>query len=67
MKALVVIDMDNAAFDELPGCELSSILATLAERVAHHNDRSEHHINLYDSNGNKVGYFETIKTEEEQQ
>lgn len=54
MHAKITIQMDSAAFDDLPATELARILRDLAKHVeAGDTDRR-----LMDTNGNTVGRFE---------
>ena len=62
MYAEIHIEMDNAAFNDTPGTELSRILDEVVSIVINNPCLSEnYHITLRDINGNKVGYF-SIKT-----
>ncbi len=56
MRATIVLNMDNAAFEDAPGIELARILRKLADDVENNgpenaNDR------LHDINGNSIGEF----------
>ena len=55
MKATIKIEMDNAAFSDEPGYELSRILRELARDVE--CDGFSTRLNLRDLNGNVVGRF----------
>lgn len=57
MRAKIIIEMDNAAFDD--GGELSRILTDLASKVSftHFTDEYDRNLDLRDINGNKVGTF----------
>lgn len=62
MRALITVNMDNAAFDEHPPTELARILAKLASDI---NITATLYLAaaraepqpLRDANGNKVGHF----------
>ena len=60
MKAVIEIEMDNAAFEDSPASELARILRGIAAKVAN----GETEIVARDINGNSVGSLE-ITTEEE--
>lgn len=55
MRAIIKIDMDNAAFDE-PAVELARILRTLAVQVEWNDAK----IKILDINGNVVGEMKLI-------
>ena len=58
MKFKVTISMDNAAFDEVPGAEVSRILIKLAGEILQSPKLGELEAGPYrlkDINGNKVG------------
>ena len=55
MRALIKIDMNNAAFDEHPPTELARILASLASNLAVTGTLMPQP--LRDINGNRVGTF----------
>ena len=58
----VVIEMDNAAFDELPGAELARLLEGLAADYRQCGPvRGQ--LALWDVNGNRVGYAKIIEGE----
>lgn len=56
MKATIRINMDNDAFAESWGYELSRILKQLADNVIEETN-PDYESNLRDTNGNKVGIF----------
>ncbi len=65
MNITISIDCDNAAFDPMPGYEISRILSDLAQQL--HGDladladqEGEVRRPLLDINGNRVGYFEVL-------
>jgi len=53
----VVLSLDNAAFDELPGAEVERILTKLADKLEYADlwTPRQDTINLYDINGDVVG------------
>lgn len=59
MKATITISMDNAAFEEDAGAELSRILQDAAKKVQDFRttdlDSYDRYHNLKDVNGNTVG------------
>jgi hypothetical protein len=57
MKAVIKIQMDNAAFDELE-TELARILTEAANRLT---NGSQTTFGLYDINGNKVGELKVTR------
>jgi hypothetical protein len=56
MKCRIEIDMDNAAFDEEPGYELTRILYELSRGI----DISTKEKRIRDINGNTVGSIKII-------
>jgi hypothetical protein len=58
MKAVIVINMENAAFDDAPASELARILRDTAKRIQENGDGE---ITLRDINGNTVGYFTIVR------
>lgn len=56
MKAVIEINMDNAAFEEVPGVELARILRELAGRLDESGEVEPGYRNLRDINGNGVGF-----------
>ena len=65
MNITISIDCDNAAFDPMPGYEISRILSDLAQQL--HGDladladqEGEIYRTLKDINGNRVGHFEVL-------
>lgn len=60
MKAMITIQMDNAAFED-KGRELARIFQKLADRVYGYQTMSTMLMGLYDINGNYVGEFKVIK------
>lgn len=65
MKAQIEVQMDNAAFERMPGDELARILREVARRVEHDSlhlhAAVRHEYNLFDVNGNKVGFLVVTK------
>ena len=61
MKAIIEIDMDNAAFEEHNGEELAGVLRRLADYVSYFPVIAIRCVNVYghpvDSDGNTVGTF----------
>lgn len=57
MKAKIIVNMDNAAFEDGQGAELARILRRLADDVA----SGDSFATLRDINGNRVGGFVIIK------
>lgn len=57
MQFSMTVDMDNAAFEGRSEAELSSILESVAERVADGRFHFGHTMSIMDSNGNRVGGF----------
>ena len=56
MKATITINMDNAAFEELPSIELARILQKLAEHISGYElVYAPETYTLKDINGNTVG------------
>lgn len=56
MKAIIEVRMDNAAFEENQGGELSRILRALADTIDDLSALSSHdNTRLMDRNGNHVG------------
>lgn len=53
MKLTLTIQMDNAAFEDMPGVEVSRILHKAADWLSDCNASDA--ITLFDINGNKVG------------
>jgi len=55
MKLTLEIEMDNAAFEDMPGIEAARILRIAARKIegAEPTDRAS--FPLMDSNGNRVG------------
>ena len=60
MKAVIEIEMDNAAFEDSPASELARILRAIAAKVAN----GETEIVARDINGNSVGSLEITMGEE---
>lgn len=58
MKFTLSINMDNAAFEDNPGAEISRILKQLVNRFEHKPFWSVYSGGLFDMNGNMVGTFE---------
>lgn len=56
MEAVIRINMDNEAFTESWGYELSRILKRIADDVIEETN-PDYETNLRDINGNKVGTF----------
>lgn len=57
MNITIIINTDNAAFEDDPTIEVARILYDLAERVEGHPHFSPGHDQpLRDINGNEVGY-----------
>lgn len=54
MKAIIEIDMDNAAFEVNPDTEVCRILRNLCDVIE--NDGTDNYA-LFDSNGNQVGIY----------
>tara|TARA_R100000781_G_C4034500_1_gene111767 strand:- start:300 stop:536 length:237 start_codon:yes stop_codon:yes gene_type:complete len=69
MEFLLVIDLDNDAFQEDPGVEITRIMERLGSRLANNPDLTSkeaiHHGTVHDVNGNRVGLWqiENSKTE----
>lgn len=62
MKAKIVIQMDNAAFEDDPSVELARILQELAVRVTGASlDKYFPLLSLRDINGNCVGELEVTE------
>jgi hypothetical protein len=59
MKAIIKIDMDNAAFAEGNGDEIARILRELADSLAGCELGKGERYNLKDANGNRVGALTT--------
>ena len=59
MELVININIDNAAFCDIPEQEISRILEEYTQRIQREgvNDK----INLYDINGNYVGQAKVIK------
>ena len=58
MRFVLTIDMDNAAFEEVPSVEVARILRDVAERIEYHPNFSPGHSQpVHDINGNLVGSF----------
>jgi len=55
MECTIKFDMDNAAFDNEPQRETSSLLIELASRVLNKGCQSGTTYPIRDSNGNKIG------------
>jgi hypothetical protein len=58
----ITLNLENAAFDEYPGAEISRILGQLARTLGDFNkDRDSHVLPMYvnDVNGNAVGKVTT--------
>lgn len=66
MKAILEIEMDNAAFEPSPNLELSRILELVARHLKNCDSQytlaclRNGRVKLYDSNGNAVGKFVTV-------
>ena len=64
MQFTLTINMDNAAFAADAVCELRSILESVPEAVERRVTNGSIYLgagdcgNLYDSNGNRVGYWQ---------
>jgi hypothetical protein len=58
MKAVITVEMENAAFDEGAGRELARILRKTAKRIEGEDLREGFRVALLDVNGNKVGAIE---------
>lgn len=58
MQIKITIDCDNAAFDDMPGMEVSRILKGIAGRMLYGIPKDEV---IMDINGNKVGKVEVEK------
>jgi hypothetical protein len=57
MQAKITIDMGNAAFEgNGPGYELAAILEGLLQTIRDGGDECY----LFDSNGNRVGFFKIV-------
>lgn len=64
MDVVIRINMDNAAFVEHQGKELSEVLHTLASKVCHVSEFTEEydmHITALDTNGNTIGAMDIVK------
>lgn len=58
MKATIVVEMNNAVFDDQPGSELARILLELAQAIEWDGgDANGDSRTLRDINGNPVGTF----------
>lgn len=55
MEFNLTMNMDNAAFEETPGQELSRILKRLASGLLDITPADELTGNIHDINGNKIG------------
>lgn len=55
MRAVITVEMDNAAFQEYPWDELSRIISELAARLERSGFDGD--VKLRDINGNTVGEF----------
>ena len=55
MKVKIEIECSNAAFDDLPGVEVSRILEDLAENI---NFSGLEDGSIHDINGNTVGHIQ---------
>jgi hypothetical protein len=58
MNIIVKINCDNAAFENAEASESGRILRWLADRLEENEEVTPgDHLNLFDSNGNKVGEY----------
>ena len=55
MKLTLSINMDNAAFEDIPGVEAARILRDAANKVSDAQPDELLEFRLSDANGNKVG------------
>ena len=55
MKLTLHFDMDNAAFEDMPGQEAARILRDAARKIEGTEPTDRGRFPLTDSNGNKVG------------
>ena len=66
MKAQIDINLDNVIFQLGGGIELGRLLHSLAEDVENNNACNlGSYIAIIDINGNRVGEFEIVKSEDE--
>ena len=56
MRATIVINLDNDAFQDCAEIELGRILHAVARQIE--ENRSHDRESLLDANGNTVGYYE---------
>lgn len=62
MEARIVVNMDNAAFEEPGGAtELGRILRRLADEVEQDGAGAMERHTLRDFNGNRVGWLEIVE------
>jgi hypothetical protein len=61
MKMIIEIQMDNAAFEDMPLTEASRILENEARKMRRFGDQNTWDGGLYDINGNRVGFIRTVK------
>lgn len=58
MQLRIVIDLDNAAFEEWGAEEVARILASIAERIPDPLGETSGYLNCHDANGNHCGVAE---------
>lgn len=64
MKAVIEINLDNAAFAETPDLALGNVLLKLAKEVAYEDMETFFPHPIRDVNGNTVGTIEIVEEEE---
>lgn len=65
MKAIITVNMDNAAFTENKGSELARILSLLAGYVSNYEDLAvSEGCKLRDINGNIVGSYRVTEEDD---